>query len=187
MYAEGRVRFDDVDERKAGAMEQRGGTEVVPVTAEHARLLAESPAEFERRFGLGVVEGYLEFPEALGATLEAVRAGTAPEWFSHLIVDTAGARVVGFGGYTGPPEDGEVEIGYSVAPAARGCGHATAATRAWIASARERGVRRVVAHTLARDNPSTSVLRRCGFRKVADLVDPDEGPVWRWELDLEPR
>jgi len=25
------------------------------------------------------------------------------------------------------------------------------------------------------------VLTKCGFRHVADLVDPEDGPVWRWE------
>jgi hypothetical protein len=30
-----------------------------------------------------------------------------------------------------------------------------------------------------------SVLARCGFAQVAKLTDPDEGPVWRWELRLD--
>ncbi|MBF6540574.1 GNAT family N-acetyltransferase [Nocardia farcinica] len=163
--------------------EIREGTVVVPVTLEHARLL-DSPADFEQRFGLTLVEGYLAFPEAVAQTLETLRAGTAPQWYSHLIVDTATARVVGLGGFAGPPRDGVVEIGYSVAPSARGRGHATAAARAWIEAARERGVRTVIAHTLAQENPSTAVLRRCGFVQTGETMDPDEGPVWRWELDL---
>jgi hypothetical protein len=40
----------------------------------------------------------------------------------------------------------------------------------------------VIAHTLAHDNPSTGVLRRLGFRWVRELVDSEEGPIWRWEL-----
>jgi len=41
------------------------------------------------------------------------------------------------------------------------------------------------AHTLAAESASTSVLARCGFAPVAELIDPDEGPVWCWELRLD--
>jgi RimJ/RimL family protein N-acetyltransferase len=43
-------------------------------------------------------------------------------------------------------------------------------------------VRLVRAHTLPESNASTRVLTNCGFRKTAEVVDPDDGPVWRWEL-----
>ena len=43
----------------------------------------------------------------------------------------------------------------------------------------------MLAHTLAAESASTSVLARCGFAQVAELIDPDEGPVWRWEHHLE--
>jgi hypothetical protein len=33
----------------------------------------------------------------------------------------------------------------------------------------------VFAHTLAAESASTSVLARCGFAKVAELINPDEG------------
>jgi RimJ/RimL family protein N-acetyltransferase len=92
--------------------------------------------------------------------------------------------VVGLGGFYGPPADGSVEIGYSVAPAHRGRGHATEAARRWIEIATARGVRTVLAHTLAEDNPSTAVLRRLGFRRTDELVDP-EGAIWRWDLPLD--
>ncbi|ULE35579.1 N-acetyltransferase [Mycobacterium sp. IDR2000157661] len=46
------------------------------------------------------------------------------------------------------------------------------------------GVRTVIANTLARDNPSTGVLRRLGFTRTHELVDPEDGPIWRWELPL---
>jgi hypothetical protein len=25
------------------------------------------------------------------------------------------------------------------------------------------------------------LLARCGFAKTAELIDPEEGPIWRWE------
>jgi RimJ/RimL family protein N-acetyltransferase len=129
-----------------------------------------------------VAEGYLEFPEALPATVDALRDGADPEWSSYLIVDPATATVVGLGGFTGPPADGSVEIGYSIAPAHRGRGHATEAARRWIDIATARGATLVCAHTLAGENPSTAVLRRLGFRRTAELTDPEVGAIWRWEL-----
>jgi hypothetical protein len=30
------------------------------------------------------------------------------------------------------------------------------------------------------------VLTRCGFTRTAELTDPDEGRVWRWELRIRP-
>jgi [ribosomal protein S5]-alanine N-acetyltransferase len=158
-------------------------TEVRPLTLAQVALLIDAPERFPAEFGLVVVPGYLEFPEALPATRDALVSGVPPEWFSHLIV--ADDEVVGLGGYTGPPAGGTVEIGYGVAPERRGRGHATAAVRAWVAGAAAAGVTTVVAHTLAADSPSTSVLRRCGFTRTAQLTDPEEGPVWRWELSPE--
>jgi hypothetical protein len=42
-------------------------------------------------------------------------------------------------------------------------------------------VRRVCAHTLPEENASTGVLTKCGFRKTGELMDPDDGLVWRRE------
>jgi RimJ/RimL family protein N-acetyltransferase len=42
-------------------------------------------------------------------------------------------------------------------------------------------VRLLRAHTLREANPSTKVLRKCGFDFTGEVVEPDDGPVWRWE------
>lgn len=155
---------------------------VVPLRAEQAVTLLTEPEVFAERFGLRPVEGFLAFPEVLGPTVEALEGGVDPAWFTHLVVE--GDEVVGVGGFTGPPADGEVEIGYSVAPSRQGRGVATAAVGLWLARAAEAGLRCVVAHTLPAENASTAVLRRHGFVRDGEAVDPDEGPVWRWARDL---
>ncbi|PWW23795.1 RimJ/RimL family protein N-acetyltransferase [Geodermatophilus normandii] len=157
-------------------------TVVEPLTLDRAEALAEGGDAFSRVSGYSVAEGFLQFPEALPATVRALREGMDPEWFSHLVIDPSTATVVGMGGFAGPPTDGAVEIGYSIAPAHRGRGHATEAARRWIDIATARGVTLVVAHTLAEENPSTAVLRRLGFHRTAEVTDPDAGAVWRWEL-----
>ncbi len=151
------------------------------MTVDMAEALVESATAVQQRYGLDVAEDYLAFPEALPATLEALRSGMPPEWFSHLIVDADEEVVVGIGGFTGPPSDGAVEIGYSVAPAHRRRGHATNAVRWWLDHAARHGVTVVRAHTLAEENASTAVLEKLGFRRVAVLEDPEVGSTWRWE------
>ncbi len=82
----------------------------------------------------------------------------------------------------GPPVDREVEIGYEIAPAYRRQGYATAATLAHD-QARVRDRSRGCRHRptrCAEENASTKVLRSSGYEFVAEVEDPDDGPVWRW-------
>ena len=101
----------------------------------------------------------------------------------HLVFDADGA-LVGNGGWKGAPADGVAEVGYAVAPERRRRGIATAVVRELVARARAAGLRLVIAHTLPQRSASTTVLDRCGFAHVGELVDPDDGVVWRWELPL---
>jgi ribosomal-protein-alanine N-acetyltransferase len=162
-------------------------TAVEPLTLGRAEALLAGTDAFTREFGHHVAEGYLAFPEALPVLVQTLRDGVDPDWSSYLIIDPATATVVGLGGFTGPPTDGSVEIGYSIAPGHRGRGHATEAARRWIDPATTRGATLVCAHTLAEEHPSTAVLRRLGFRRTAELVDDEVGAVWRWELITGPR
>jgi [ribosomal protein S5]-alanine N-acetyltransferase len=43
-------------------------------------------------------------------------------------------------------------------------------------------VQLVRAHTLPASSASTSVLTRCRFERVAEVVGPEDGLVWRWEI-----
>lgn len=93
--------------------------------------------------------------------------------------------ITGFGGFKGAPsEDGTVEIGYLTFPAHEGRGVATEVAKGLIEIARNHGVRSVTAHTLPEENASTIVLRRNDFARAGEIIDPDEGPVWRWERTL---
>lgn len=158
---------------------------VEPITLEWALALADGDAAFEERFGITVEADWSGFPEALPILLEAARAGSMTEWRPHLFFDSDGA-LVGNGGWKGPPQDGVAELGYAVAPSRQRRGIATAAVREFVQRARRAGLRAVCAHTLAEMNASTKVLERCGFARTDELIDPDEGPVWRWELQLRP-
>jgi RimJ/RimL family protein N-acetyltransferase len=157
---------------------------VEPATVAHLELLDAGDDAFRAEFGWSVTDGYVEFPGVIEHALATLRSGADPRWATYLIVHDTDAALIGIGGFKGAPVDGTVEIGYAIAPVYRKQGHATSAARAFVEIARADGVRTVVAHTLPEHNASTKVLTRCGFDHVGDAVDPDEGPVWRWDLAL---
>ena len=90
---------------------------------------------------------------------------------------------VGSCGFKGPPDAaGMVEIAYAVHPEHQGKGYATEAAAALTSYALSSDQVRVVrAHTLPVNNASTRVLTKCGFQKIGEAIDPDDGLVWRWE------
>ncbi|MSU64399.1 MAG: N-acetyltransferase [Pedosphaera sp.] len=99
-----------------------------------------------------------------------------------LVHQTTG-YVIGTCGFTGPPgTDGVVEIAYGVALEHQGKGYATEAAAALVGYAFSNGqVRLIRAHTLPESNASARVLTKCGFHRVGEVIDPEDGLVWRWE------
>ncbi len=166
-------------------MDDDGVVEVIPASKPHLQALLQGDDAFERAFGMRVAAGLIGFDGMLEHGVAALDEGVEPRWSTHLFLHRADRAVIGIGGFTGAPEQGVVEIGYSVAPEYRGAGLATAAARRLVAAAEQSGdVRLVTAHTLAAPGPSTAILQRLGFVRAGEAVDPDEGPVWRWELEL---
>jgi len=125
------------------------------------------------------------------------RAHLSPDWLKRLrlataadpwtlgfaLVHRATGDVVGTCGFKGPPDvGGIVEIAYGVAAEYQNQGYATEAAEALLEFAFASGqVRLVRAHTFAEANASARVLVKCGFRSVGEVIDPDDGAVWRWE------
>jgi RimJ/RimL family protein N-acetyltransferase len=118
--------------------------------------------------------------------LARLHAGTADLWsLGFAIARRADSKVVGTCGFKGAPSaEGVVEIAYGLQPEHRGLGYATEAAEALVGYAFSTGQVRVVrAHTFVQANASTRVLTRCGFRSVGEVMDPDDGLVWRWERE----
>lgn len=143
---------------------------------------------YELQFGLRVAGGVREFlvgPEISQAFLERLDSSTVDDpWRDGFgIVYLAENRVIGLCSYGGPPDDGVVEISYGVVPAYRGRGYATEAAQMLIARAlASGGVRTVRAHTMPEHNASTKVLEKCGFKLVGEVMHPEDGLIWRWEM-----
>jgi [ribosomal protein S5]-alanine N-acetyltransferase len=104
-------------------------------------------------------------------------------WWTYFPVYKKENKLIGSGGYKGKPEDDTVEIGYEIAPAYRNKGLATEMAKGLIDHAfRNKNVKLILAHTLGHENSSTKVLTKCGFEKVEDINDPDNGLIWKWVL-----
>ena len=118
--------------------------------------------------------------------LARVRATTvADPWTcGFIMLHRATGEAVGSCAFKSPPDpDGIVEIAYGVNPDHQQRGYATEAAQGLVKYAFASGrVRTVRAHTLREKNASTRVLTKCGFAHVGEVIDPDDGLVWRWEL-----
>jgi RimJ/RimL family protein N-acetyltransferase len=153
---------------------------LLPATVEHLETLRSDPNAFGRLIGSEVPGGWPEFPESIDFTLDRLREHPdEADWWMHFFFSDD--VLIGSGGFVGPPQDGVVEIGYELAPAFRGRGLGIAAARTMVAKAAATAST-VIAHTLAHENPSTGVLKRLGFTQTREFVDPEDGPIWRWEL-----
>jgi RimJ/RimL family protein N-acetyltransferase len=143
----------------------------------------------------------LQTPDEVLAFVEAMppadRAEVSPDWLARVratpagdpwalsfsVVERGSAAAVGSCGFKGPPDpDGVVEVAYGIDPSHRGRGLATEATGGLVGFALASGRVRVIrAHTKP-DNPASArVLAKCGFRRVGEVIDPEDGLVCRWE------
>lgn len=105
----------------------------------------------------------------------------APQRGGTLIrrADLTAIGMIGDKGDPGP--EGDLDIGYGLNPEAWNSGYATEVLRAllphWLASP---GVRRVTADT-ARTNPASArVLEKCGFVRVGEGWNEDDGDLILW-------
>ena len=143
----------------------------------------------------------LESTDALLARVVAMspadRAEVSPGWLARVrtaapspwthgfaLVERATGTLVGSAGYKGAPDDaGTVEIAYGVDPGHQGRGFAKEAVAALVDYALGAGACLVRAHTRPKHGASARVLGACGFECLGEIVDEEDGLVWRWEFD----
>jgi RimJ/RimL family protein N-acetyltransferase len=122
---------------------------------------------------------------AVGGFLRATAARGEQRPFGYYrITRLADGRAVGGIGFKGQPDGGCIEIGYGLAPSARGNGYAAEAVVALLAIAADHGVPKVIAETALDNVASQRSLIRAGF----GLVGTD-GELHHYEavLDLDHR
>jgi [ribosomal protein S5]-alanine N-acetyltransferase len=158
---------------------------ILPADTARLEALLSSTQAFKLVTGFTVAEAFCPFDGALAASLKTMRKASnrdRPWWTPRLMILNSAAEVIGLIGFKGPPSDDAVEVGYSVAPVYQKRGFATEALCAIAGHAFRFGEVRIIrAHTMPQTSPSTRVLEKSGFRKAGDVIDPEDGPVWRWE------
>jgi ribosomal-protein-alanine N-acetyltransferase len=160
---------------------------LAPHLPRHLRALLRGTQEFENIAGLRVADGIREQLLSASSDFKAsVENGQeADPWrFGFGVIHKIDNVLIGMGGFPGPPDsEGVAEIAYGIAPDYQGKGYATEAANVLLDFAsRDARVKTIRAHTLAEINASTRVLEKCGFKKVGEVIDPENNfPVWRWE------
>lgn len=153
---------------------------LVPATAELVLAELDSPVDLAAALGAEVPEGWP--PEALREVLPLIADVLAEypwlvgweTWYWLTRPEPGGRpRLVGCGGFKGPPDDGLVEIGYGTDEGSRNLGYATEAVSALVRWAfTQPGVQGVAAEALPDNLPSLRVLARCGFRPAGPALEP---------------
>ena len=109
-----------------------------------------------------------------------------PVWGGYLAIDDATNELIGSCAFKAPPTpEGAIEIAYFTYPGFEDRGCATLMARRLVElAAQSSNVRSVIAHTLPETSASTRVLEKAGMRFVGQAIDPDDGLVWRWEVQV---
>ena len=155
---------------------------LMPLTERDLCELIAAPGAFATRHALIVEDGGRAPNFVYERALSNMQL--APEWAALLgtrlyVLD--GRRVVGGGGVKAPPTvEGEVEIGYGLAPAWQGRGLGTQAAHGLTEEALALGAQRVSACTRPDNIASWRLLERIGFVRDGERADPHDGLLWRW-------
>ncbi|MBV9093327.1 MAG: GNAT family N-acetyltransferase [Streptosporangiaceae bacterium] len=152
---------------------EAGSVTLRPVTPRIARDVLDG-GPITRRFTEGALHDRI--PQAMGFAIRGFDSGAAAVPTVWLVVRRADGRIIGdLGTHGAPDSEGSVEIGYSLAPSARGQGIGTAAVAALVGRlAGVPGIRRVTAVTGAENMASRRLLERQGFRVTCLLAGTDE-------------
>ena len=110
-------------------------------------------------------------------------------WGGYVAADLDTRQFVGSCAFKSPPSgDGVVEIAYFTYPGGEGKGYTTAMAAKLIAiGSASPEVTGIIAHTLPEKSASTRLLEKNGMRLVGEVVDPEDGRVWRWEFAASSR
>jgi L-amino acid N-acyltransferase YncA len=151
-----------------------GSVTLRPVTRHFAQGVLDG-GPIMREFEKGALHDRI--PQAMAVAIDSIDSGAATVlpvvW---LVVRRADGRIIGDLGTHGPPDSqGCVEIGYSLAPSARGRGIGTVAVAALVGLlAAIPGIRHVTAVTGTQNTASRRLLEGQGFRIAGTLPGTDE-------------
>lgn len=132
--------------------------------AEGARITARRPGDDDRWAADFPFDG-----DVIGATAylrATAEHGEQRPFGFYRITRAADGQAIGGIGFKGQPRDGSVEVGFGLAPSARGNGYAAEALIALLIVAADHGLDRAVADTDRGNIASQRTLERAGFRRL---------------------
>jgi len=157
---------------------------LLPLNDQSINLATGNAEAFESCYGvrIGACAEYVRDVAVQTAAMLKRTSREAP-WGGYVVVDAESNLLVGACGFKNAPSTaGTVEIAYYTFPPFERRGYATASAAEMVAIARSSPlVRTIIAHTLPELSASTRVLKRNGFRFAGEVIDPEDGRVWRWE------
>jgi RimJ/RimL family protein N-acetyltransferase len=153
---------------------------LVPIDRTVAREVALADAEFVTAQGL-VTEPVRDLMAGVIGMMSDEMLGR-DAWGGYFAYDLASREVIGTCAFkAGPDASGMVEIAYYTFPPFERRGYGSAMARALVSLAEASGeAQKIIAHTLPERNFSSRILERTGFTLKGDVIDPEDGRVWRW-------
>jgi len=149
------------------------------------KWILEGDDVLAKNLGVKVPINWSEFSEDIFKfSLDAINQNPHSKvWYTYLPIDIKSNTIIGTCGFKGGPKNGSVEIGYEVSKVFRNKGYATEMVNQLINIAfNNKEVRNIIAHTLPEENASVSVLKKCGFVYKKEIMDDEDGKLWRWKL-----
>ncbi len=128
--------------------------------------------------------GFSEARKAINALYDIfISLNNDARWGSYFIILQTEKKLIGTCGFKGKPDNNNcVEIGYEINTSYQNKGFATEVSKALIDFTFKQKVAGIKAHTLADENASARVLRKCNFKFTGEFNDPEDGMVWSWYL-----
>lgn len=127
--------------------------------------------------------------DAFAVIADQLEAGPDPGiWSFWFVVQQEPRVLIGTFGFKGPPEDGQIDLGYAIVDSHQRRGYATEVTRRMLEVAfSHAAVRRAVGETFEELTASIRVMEKCGFSRCAEGVTGFSGEenVVRYELPRE--
>lgn len=157
----------------------------VEINNEIKKAISSDIKAFSKEYGLLIPEGWPLVPEAFKAFEDDADDETIFPWCSYLFLNFEGTKIIGNGGFISAPKNSEVEIGFEIAPEYQNIGYATEAATEMLSFALINGAKSVIAHTLAKENASVSVLKNIGMKYVKDVPNEELGKVWLWQIAVK--
>ncbi|WED27656.1 GNAT family N-acetyltransferase [Vibrio sp. DW001] len=130
------------------------------------------------------VEGSVPPIHVLNRSLYLCHNAAEELWALPYFMQKA-SHIIGCCGFKGVPKNTRIEIGYNVAPDARGLGAATFAVQQLSQIAFDSGLVKTVVALISSDNKaSLSVVRKNGFSYKELIIDEEGEELELWQLDI---